>query len=404
MDLVEAVLDPASATRFERLVRALLAAAADFGEFDATYLTTIDWARHEQLVRFSCNVGSLEVAEGHRIGCPPELDEQLFLGVTRSDGLSTPMSDGHVARGLGLATYVSVPVLTLSHRLYGTLCGASRRPAPVDNSTISAMECFASLLSDYLARDATAHADRRAAAAERLLADGAQFMAESEHKLKTHLAVIAGWATTLAEVGPRLSPAERDNGIEAIRGQADELGLALQRMLEQAKAEIKPAALEPVDIDLVAFVQASAKTLRGAAPHHAIECSDTAPIHAAADPAVLHQVLAHLTDNAVKYSPPGSTVRVSVGRYGPWAVIEVEDEGMGLPESLNVFAAFERGADQAVRATHGVGLGLHIVRSLVQAMGGAVSARRNPDVGSTFTVLLPAAEAALEAARTAPGL
>jgi K+-sensing histidine kinase KdpD len=394
MDQAEAVLDRASPTRFERLVRALLAAAADFGGFDVTYLTTIDWTTREQLVRFSCNVGSVEVAEGHRIGCPPELDERMFLGVTRSNGLSAPMPDGHVARGLGLATYVSVPVLTLSHRLYGTLCGASRRPAAVDDSTISAMQCFASLLSDHMARDATVEADRRANAAERMLADGAQFMAESEHKLKTHLAVIAGWATTLSEVGPQLSAAQRGTGIEVIRGQADKLGLALQRMLEQAKAEIKSTELEPVDVDLVALVRTSADTLQGAAPHHSIQCPDTAPIYASADPAVLHQVLAHLIDNAVKYSPRGSTVQVSVGRSRAWAVIEVEDQGMGIPDNVDVFAAFERGADRAVQEARGVGLGLHIVRSLVQAMGGAVSARRNAGAGSTFIVLLPAAEAA----------
>lgn len=342
-------------------------------------------------MRFAHNVADVQVAEGHQIPCPPELDEQMFLGVTRSNGLPTPQPDSHVARGLGLATYVSVPVVTLSHRLYGTLCGASRVVAAVDDATVASMQCFAALLSDHMARAETESADRRTASAERRLDERAQFLAESEHKLKTHLAVITGWATTLSEQGHRLDATEQRTAIEVIRRQADELGSELQLMLERAESEINPVELEPVDVDVAALVRESSQTLDGAAPHHTVECSGAESVYAATDPAVLHQVLAHLIDNAVKYSPRRSTVAVSVRRAGGWAVIEVQDQGIGIPDGMDLFAAFERGADDTVQTTSGVGLGLHIVRTLVQAMGGIVSARANADCGSTFTVLLPGA-------------
>lgn len=399
MDRALAVLKAPSLPSFEKLVRALLAAAADFGGFDVTYLTVIDWTRREQTVRFACNVGRVQVAEGHRITCPPELDEQMFLGVTRSNGLPTPQPDSHVAKGLGMATYVSVPVVTLSHRLYGTLCGASRFTAAVDDATVASMQGFASLLSDHMARAETEDATRRTAEAERQLEDRSQFLAESEHKLKTRLAVISGWATTLSEQGHRLNPIERATAVEVIRNQSDQLGVELQAMLERAQSEIRPIELEPVVVDIGALVRESAHTLNGAAPHHSVECFGAESVLAAADPAVLHQVLAHLIDNAVKYSPRGSTVGASVGRAGRWAVIEVKDCGIGVPEGVDVFTAFERGADDDVQATRGVGLGLHIVRTLVQAMGGIVSARRNVDAGSTFTVLVPAAMASVGSRR-----
>jgi two-component system sensor histidine kinase SenX3 len=98
-------------------------------------------------------------------------------------------------------------------------------------------------------------------------------------------------------------------------------------------------------------------------------------------------VLAHLVDNAVKYSAPGTDIVLrALPTTGGDILIEVIDEGMGIPEDVDVFVAFQRGAD---RGTPGVGLGLYIVRNLVRSMGGDVEAHRNPGVGSTFTVRLP---------------
>ena len=399
---------PPSVSHFERLARALLSATAEVGGFDVAYLTTIDWGAREQLVRFAYNVGPVAVAEGHRLALPSDLDEHVFPGVSRSYESPTPQPDSQVARKLGLATYVSVPVVTLTHALYGTLCGAGRAEFAVDDATVAAMQCFAALLSDHMVRADAESASRKRAAAEREMQDRAQFLAESEHKLKTHLAVIGGWATTLAENDHRLDPHVRTKAVEVIRSEADKLAGALQRMLEHAQAgvETQPdiglVELEAVDVDIADLVRSSVQMLAGAAPYHTVACTGTASMRAAADPAVLHQVLAHLIDNAVKYSPRGSTVTVSVAMSGRWAMVEVIDQGIGVPAGVDVFSAFVRSGDDEVQATHGVGLGLHIVRSLVQSMGGVVSARRNDGGGSTFTVLLPATASSSSSAAEPP--
>jgi signal transduction histidine kinase len=105
------------------------------------------------------------------------------------------------------------------------------------------------------------------------------------------------------------------------------------------------------------------------------------------DPAGLQQILGHLIENAVKYSPAGGTLRLRVAGQGGSVVIDVVDEGVGLPHGVDVFAAFQRGPDHE---TSGVGLGLYIVRNLVEGMGGKVTARSNAaGPGSTFTVVLP---------------
>ena len=108
-----------------------------------------------------------------------------------------------------------------------------------------------------------------------------------------------------------------------------------------------------------------------------------------ADPTALHQVLGHLLDNAIKYSPRRTVVNVLASSSSKGVVITVVDEGVGLPEEIDVFEAFKRGDRHLVGATSGIGLGLHIVRNLVEAMGGTVTAETNPWRGSTFTVYLP---------------
>jgi signal transduction histidine kinase len=102
-------------------------------------------------------------------------------------------------------------------------------------------------------------------------------------------------------------------------------------------------------------------------------------------------VLGHLVDNAIKYSPAGTVILLRALSADDCIEVEVCDEGVGIPEGVDVFAPFQRGEDETVAATSGVGLGLHIVQSLTQAMGGTVDARHNDHRGSTFTVRLPVA-------------
>ena len=100
-------------------------------------------------------------------------------------------------------------------------------------------------------------------------------------------------------------------------------------------------------------------------------------------------MLGHLLDNAIKYSPRHAGVNVLASSTSGGIAISVVDEGVGLPDGMDVFEPFKRGHKDLVGATPGIGLGLHIVRNLAEAMGGTVTAETNPRRGSTFTVRLP---------------
>jgi K+-sensing histidine kinase KdpD len=373
----------------DEVVRPLLAALAQIGRFDVAYLTTIDWEEREQEVRFAHNVGAVTVAEGHRIPCPPSLTERVFLGVTRSTKLPTAQPDSHVARSLGLATYVSVAIVTVSHRLFGTLCAASTGRMEVSDTTVLAMEHFSRLLADHLAREEASANVQRAAAAEQQLEDRALFMAEAEHMLKAPLSIIVGWAATLSAHWDKLTDEERTRGLTSLETHANSLSASVTGLLEEARADVRSRRMESAHLNIAALVRSASPSMAVGVPNHDLHIDSPPSVHAVADPRLLEQVLAHLVDNAAKYSAPGTTIDVVLAGTEHEAVIDVRDEGIGIPPGVDVFAAFTRGEGNEVRSTNGVGLGLHIVRSLVGAMGGTVTASRNQGPGSTFSIRLP---------------
>jgi signal transduction histidine kinase len=229
---------------------------------------------------------------------------------------------------------------------------------------------------------------RRADSAEQRLRNQTLLFAEAEHKMKTTLAVITGWATTLDESWDRLTEELRRQGVGAIRKNADDLAEQARRLLDDARAEMATLDLDPVRLELNDVLGVTTSLFGGVSRAHEVKFAPAEEeVWAWVDPAALQQVLGHLIENAVKYSPDGGCITLRAFRLDGEAHIEVSDEGMGIPKDLNLFAAFQRGGEAA--DTAGSGMGLFIVRNLVEGMAGRVSARRNDDVGSTFTVVLP---------------
>ena len=106
----------------------------------------------------------------------------------------------------------------------------------------------------------------------------------------------------------------------------------------------------------------------------------------------LRQVLVNLLDNGIKYSPDGGKVGIRLERDGNGCLIEVSDEGLGIPSSERerIFEKFYRLDPQQTKGVGGSGLGLYICRELVERMDGSSSVDSEPGVGSRFTVALPA--------------
>ena len=243
-------------------------------------------------------------------------------------------------------------------------------------------------MTEHREADDLARAEARAIAAEARLRSQTMLLAEAGHRLKTALAVINGWATTLDERWDHLDDGRRRQGVAVIRRTSSGMAEDARRLLDDARAEMRLLDLAPVAIDLRDVLEVNVAMLEGMSQTHAI-AHVTPPdvdVVVSVDPSALQQILGHLLENAVKYSPDGTTVTVSARRDDDAVLIDVTDDGVGLPTDIDVFAPFERGDTD----TDGVGLGLYIVRNLVRAMGGEVTATSNPERGSTFSVRLPA--------------
>lgn len=217
----------------------------------------------------------------------------------------------------------------------------------------------------------------------------AQVLAEAEHKLKTPLTVVGGWAEILQD-WERLDPAVVTQGTGALLDHSNRLRRQVDGLLKQARAEIITNDLEITAVAVDRFLRTQSVAFGVASIAHPVVVTSTARGSISADAEALHQVIGHLVDNAIKFAPRGCQIELSAKRRGDRIEIHVDDSGPGLPEGLDVFGAFERSVAGG-QTVEGVGLGLHIVRTLVEAMNGTVSAGNNARGGASFTVSLPVA-------------
>ncbi len=223
-----------------------------------------------------------------------------------------------------------------------------------------------------------------------------EFLATLGHEMRNPLAPL--WqAARLLELQETMDPALLGQVRDIIKRQVQQLGRLADDLLDisriaQAKVELRK---EPVNLaDLVAqAVQASAPHLK--ARHHQFEVSaPDEPLWLEADPARLVQIIVNLLNNAAKYTEPGGHVWLSAGADADGtAVIRVRDDGMGIPPEMlpHVFELFTQGEWSADHSQGGMGIGLALVRRLVELHGGTITAS-SPGLGqgSEFVVRLPA--------------
>ncbi|HET6793665.1 MAG TPA: HAMP domain-containing sensor histidine kinase, partial [Acidimicrobiales bacterium] len=217
------------------------------------------------------------------------------------------------------------------------------------------------------------------------------FLATATHELKTPLTVISGFAETLARYD-HIPPEVQSAALDAIRSRAAELTHIVDRLLLSSRIEAGRLRLAVERIDPGPIVAERVAVLAPAL-HRDIGCrvDDGLPL-VEGTPQALETVVDHLVDNAVKYSPDGQPVEVRVQQGEPGVRIEVSDQGIGMdPEqTARCFDKFWQAESTDVRRFGGTGIGLYIVRSLVEAMGGSLSVRSVAGAGTTFTVGLVA--------------
>jgi signal transduction histidine kinase len=215
------------------------------------------------------------------------------------------------------------------------------------------------------------------------------FAAAASHELRTPLTTIRGYAEMLKEREHSIDPGTRD-AVDAIVRQTAHLQRLVGNLLREAQLEHGDPEMTPEPTSVAAVLDEVRNAFPGAADRIDLRVEPDLP-SLGLDPVALHEIVANLVDNALKYSTPGAPVVVAARIVGGSLAIRVSDEGTGIaPGDLpRIFDRFTQLDQSSTRAHGGVGLGLHLVRELTRRFGGEVAVDSVVDRGTTFTVTIP---------------
>ncbi|MCC6534763.1 MAG: PAS domain S-box protein [Burkholderiales bacterium] len=317
------------------------------------------------------------VARVYREGRTMELGRRVAL-IAR-DGREIPVEDS------------GAPIVTADGRLLGVVLvfrDATR------------MREAERMREQLLAREQAARHD-----AETLNQSKDQFVALVSHELRAPLNAIYGWVQLLQ--GGKLDPAQQQRALEVIERSTRAQTQLIDDLLDMSRVLRGSLRLELSNVDLSAAVQTAVDSVRPAANAKALALGlATHPgLQVSADPDRVQQVLGNILGNAIKFTPQGGRIDVELNREGDDAIIRICDSGVGIPADVlpHIFQPFRQGDGTASTRSHsGLGIGLALVRYLVEKHGGSVSAHSDgQDRGAVFTIRLPV-RAQSRAARNAP--
>jgi signal transduction histidine kinase len=220
------------------------------------------------------------------------------------------------------------------------------------------------------------------------LGDAERVLAITAHEMRGPLTAIIGASTTLRAQHDRLTEAQRETLMNMTLRQSRHLAQLVDDLLVTADVGSSGVILRPELTDLESVVERALETADSKRSAHHLDVS-VEPIRCNIDPSRTVQIIRNLVENAYKYTPDECTVRVAVTMVDGNVVIEVADDGGGIPDEdrAALFEPYRRG-DRAQEGDGGIGIGLHVVRRLVEAMGGRVDLDSS-DEGTTFTVVIP---------------
>ena len=239
-------------------------------------------------------------------------------------------------------------------------------------------------LGDLLEREQATVAELREL--DRMKGD---FVAASSHELRSPLTSILGYARILRTSTADGDPVSRE-AVDAIERQSSRMLRLVTNLLRESRIEADIAESPTASFDVGALIHEVAADFHSDGERIRPEVSDDLP-EVNADRGRIAEVLINLVDNSLKYSGKDTVVTVAAEVDEGELVLRIHDEGPGIdPDDIPlIFDRFYQADQSATRLHGGVGLGLHIVKGLVESMHGRVSAESLPGIGSTFTVRIP---------------
>jgi signal transduction histidine kinase/DNA-binding response OmpR family regulator len=354
--------------------------------------------RHELPAKVVAAIEAASVAR-RTLKCG-DLDMQQFVEWMRAvaaDG--TVEGNGHSAARSGEFPVFCVPLVPRGHTLGVITIGVD----PSRREQLPEMP----LVEDIAGRAAIALDNARL---YREIQDGDQrkdeFLAMLGHELRNPLAAMANALECIEVLSD--DPVTVNTAHDVLSRQLRQMSRLVDDLLDVSRITRGKVALRAETVELAAVIRRAVATITPAAEARGHELRVTLPadkIFLTADPTRLEQVLANLLHNAVKYTPPGGLIQLHAELDGEQLAIHVQDNGVGIAPDLlaRIFDLFVQGDQTLDRSQGGLGIGLTLVRSLVELHGGQVSVvSGGVNEGSEFTVLLPGASRQAEEPAPAP--
>ncbi|CAN5473640.1 ATP-binding protein [soil metagenome] len=415
----------ASKLELQTLVQAITDAAtklskAAFGAFfymksdkpeDGLMLYTLSGAPREAFEKFGQPQATALFGPTFQGAAPIRCDD---VRLDPRYGKSAPhhgMPQGH----LPVRSYLAVPVIAHSGKVLGSLFFghpdpgvftkrserlivgiAAQAAIAIDNARLyEAAQAAAREREQLLENERSARAD-----AEKSSQMKDEFLATLSHELRTPLNSILGWSEILL-LGRR-SDSDIQKGLETIARNASVQAQLIEDLLDMNRITSGKMRLDVQQVDPVAIIESAMETVRPAADAKGIRLRkmldpDAGPL--SGDPSRLQQVIWNLLSNAIKFTPRGGKVQILLERENSHVALRVADTGTGIaPEFLpHFFDRFRQADGSTTRRYGGLGLGLSIVKALVELHGGTVAvSSAGEGLGTTFSVSLPISAVQLE--------
>jgi signal transduction histidine kinase len=346
-------------------------------------------------------VGDLSVA-AYPLAGTIQSSDPLFLQYARStDNLEATINRlwlflaGGVLGGTLLAALAGIAIAGRAMRPVSTLTTRAREIASTRDPSLRIPEPETDDEVGELARtleQMLRELDAARSETEQMMQVQREFVADASHELRTPLTSILANLELLQE---RLEATERRGEeremIDSALNSARRMSRLVSDLLLLARADAGRTGAQR-ECDLAAVAAAALSEVRPVADGHRLTLAEDGPVPVEGNPDELHRLAVNLLDNGLRHTPAGTEIRIAVERRNGHAVLEVSDDGPGIPPGMEdqVFSRFVRGAGPADAAGDtGTGLGLAIVKAVATSHHGDVRAGSSPVGGARFTVRLP---------------
>jgi len=387
--------DLTSTVTLEPLLKKIVTTAADLTHSEGASILLLDPQTDELRFHAAASDPSGQLfdiavpSEGSIAGAVVSSGQAMIVSDTQSD----PRHYGVVGQQVGFETHslLAVP-LQIKDRCIGVLEAVNRQGeqefSQEDVGTLTALATSAAVaIENARLVEALQEANERLGELDRLKSD---FIAIASHELRTPLSLILGYAAMLRERVEDTAGMQLDAVLRA----ALRLKHIIETMLNLRYLETGELLLTREWFDLCGLVRQACKDYRSLLQGKRLTLQVETPesgvlVHA--DRAKLRVVMDNLLSNAVKFTPPGGQVRVTIAQEGDQVEVGVADTGIGIPQEAleQVFESFQQAEDPMTRRYGGMGLGLSIVKGLVELHGGRVWVESLVDRGSCFAFVLP---------------